>query len=74
MSERDKIVRYLKHAARNAPDSFSMFASGTGGLVESPGGAIERLAREIERGDHLVWKPKPTIPAETWMKTPSVGH
>lgn len=32
------------------------------------------VAAAIERGDHLVWKPEPTIPASEWTKQPNVGH
>jgi hypothetical protein len=38
------------------------------------GRLIHQLAEAIERGDHLTWKPEPTIPASEWTKTSNVGH
>ncbi len=63
--EAQKIVAWL----RNRGDELS-------GHLHSHGRTREciHIADAIERGDHLVWKPEPTIPASEWVKTPSVGH
>lgn len=31
------------------------------------------IALKIENGEHMLYRPKPTIPASEWMKRPSVG-
>ena len=62
MTETEKIVAWLlAEGEKWLPDHDMWWECG-------------RLATAIERGDHLVWRETPTIPASEWVKTPSVGH
>ena len=66
MTETEKIVAWLRaqkghpQACAAARESAEFYAS--------------IFAERIERGDHLVWRQEPTIPASEWIDKPSVGH
>ena len=62
----ERIVAWLRWMSQELDD--------IGDVAWSDSDVYRRAADAIERGEHLTWKPEPTIPASEWMGKPSVAH
>jgi hypothetical protein len=72
--EREKIVAWLRHKADEMEAKAANEAWVAASQLSTAALCFRYEADAIERGDHLVWKPKPTIPVAEWIDKPSAGH
>lgn len=73
MSERDKIVAFLRREAEETENRSYDLVECEGAIMRQGAAYYHGIADRIENGDHLV-KPKPTIPFAEWCDKPSCGH
>jgi hypothetical protein len=72
--EREKIVAWLRSMAADCLTQLEEMRPEYHKDFEASAALAESIASQIERGDHLVWNPRPSIPVKDWIGKPSVGH